>query len=122
VAESAKKRTNTVLALTSRGLGRGDDELGQTLAINFLRTLAFRDDVPGTIVCYNEGVRLAEVGSPAVPLLEALVQAARARGDQRIVLSAQVHALRFYRAHGFEAEGPIYQEAGIPHQAMSRAL
>ncbi|MHB1133547.1 MAG: DsrE family protein [Chloroflexota bacterium] len=64
----------TVLALDGQGLGRGDDELGRALAINFLRTLAFRDDVPQTVVCYNEGVKLAETGSPAVPLLEALVQ------------------------------------------------
>lgn len=55
-------------------------------------------------------------------LLKALIQAAQARGEQRIALSAQVHALPFYRAHGFQAEGPVYEEAGIPHQAMSRAL
>ncbi len=64
----------TVLALTSRSLGRGDDELGRTIAVNFLRTLAFRDEVPHVVVCYNEGVKLAEQGSPAVPMLEALVQ------------------------------------------------
>ncbi|MCL5108423.1 MAG: sulfurtransferase-like selenium metabolism protein YedF [Chloroflexi bacterium] len=70
----AKTDKNTVLALASRGLGRGDEELGRQLAVNFLRTLAFRDEVPGTIVCYNEGVKLAEQGSPALPMLEALVQ------------------------------------------------
>ena len=66
--------SSTVLAITSQGLGRGDEELGRNLAVNFLRTLAFGDDVPGIIVCYNEGVKLAEQGSPAVPMLEALVQ------------------------------------------------
>ena len=55
-------------------------------------------------------------------LLETLVDAARARGEQRVLLSAQVHALAFYRTHGFAPEGPVYEEAGIPHQAMSRAL
>ncbi len=71
-SESARRQT--VLALTSQSLGRGNDELGRALAVNFLRTLAFRDDVPQTIVCYNEGVKLAEVGSPALPMLEALAQ------------------------------------------------
>lgn len=55
-------------------------------------------------------------------ILDRLVAAARERGDSAVLLSAQVHALGFYRAHGFEAEGPVYQEAGIDHQAMRRAL
>lgn len=64
----------TVLALTARGLGRGNEELGQTLAVNFLRTIAFRDEVPELVVCYNEGVLLAEQGAAAVPMLEALAR------------------------------------------------
>ena len=51
-------------------------------------------------------------------LLRRLVQAARDRGDREVVLSAQVHALGFYRAQGFTAFGEVYEEAGIPHQAM----
>jgi predicted GNAT family N-acyltransferase len=51
-------------------------------------------------------------------LLVRLVQAARERGDAEALLSAQVHALGFYRAHGFVAYGEVYEEAGIPHQAM----
>lgn len=65
---------NTVLVLDSTTLGRGDDELGAQLMVNFLRTIAFRDDVPETVVCYNSGVKLAEQGSSAVPMLEALAQ------------------------------------------------
>ena len=55
-------------------------------------------------------------------ILEKLVQAARERGDPNIALSAQVQAVDFYRAHGFEPVGEVYQEAGIDHQAMVRAL
>jgi predicted GNAT family N-acyltransferase len=33
-----------------------------------------------------------------------------------------VHALAFYRAHGFVEEGGEYLEAGIRHQAMRRSL
>jgi predicted GNAT family N-acyltransferase len=55
-------------------------------------------------------------------LLRALVEAARQRGDREVLLSAQVHALGFYRAEGFEPEGPVYEEAGIPHQAMRLEL
>lgn len=51
-------------------------------------------------------------------LLRALVEAARRRGDREVLLSAQVHALGFYRAEGFQPEGAEYEEAGIAHQAM----
>ena len=55
-------------------------------------------------------------------LLQRLIRAARERGDAQVVLSAQVHALGFYRAHGFISQGDVYEEAGIPHQEMRLAL
>ena len=55
-------------------------------------------------------------------MLKRLIEAARARGDREVALSAQVHALPFYRAHGFVEEGPQYEEAGIAHQAMRLAF
>ncbi len=55
-------------------------------------------------------------------LLQNLMRAAKARGDREIILAAQVHAAPFYLAHGFESFGPVYEEAGIPHQDMRRAL
>lgn len=51
-------------------------------------------------------------------LLAALMQAARARGDREVVLSAQTHAMPFYRRFGFVAEGDEYDDAGIPHRVM----
>ena len=35
-------------------------------------------------------------------------------------LSAQTDALDFYRKLGFRAFGPVYDDAGIPHQDMER--
>jgi len=55
-------------------------------------------------------------------LLRALIDAARRRGDTEVALNSQVHALGFYGAEGFRAEGPVYEEAGIPHQAMRLKL
>jgi predicted GNAT family N-acyltransferase len=55
-------------------------------------------------------------------ILNALVEQARQRGDREVALSAQVHAVAFYRAHGFVEEGAEYLEAGIRHQSMRRAL
>jgi len=55
-------------------------------------------------------------------MLRKLIDAARQRGHREVVLSAQVHALEFYRAEGFDPEGAVYEEAGIAHQAMRRRL
>ena len=55
-------------------------------------------------------------------LLARLVEAARERGDTEVALSAQTHALGFYRAHGFLEEGDEFLEAGIPHRTMRRTL
>jgi len=63
-----------VLALDSETLGRGDDRLGAILMEKFLRTVAFLDEVPEEVLCYNTGVKLAAQGSPAVPLLQAMEQ------------------------------------------------
>jgi predicted GNAT family N-acyltransferase len=55
-------------------------------------------------------------------LLQALVDRARARGDAAVRLNAQTTAAGFYRRYGFEASGPGFVEAGIPHVPMQRLL
>lgn len=55
-------------------------------------------------------------------LLERLIEAAAGRGDSEVALSAQTHALNFYRAHGFTEEGEEFFDAGIPHRTMRRRL
>jgi YbgC/YbaW family acyl-CoA thioester hydrolase len=55
-------------------------------------------------------------------VLDALMQAARERGDRQVLLHAQSSAAAFYRRAGFELQGPEFEEAGIPHQAMVKAL
>ena len=55
-------------------------------------------------------------------ILERLVTVARERGDKKIELFAQTHAIPFYHRYGFVENGEIFEEAGIPHQAMRRRL
>jgi YbgC/YbaW family acyl-CoA thioester hydrolase len=55
-------------------------------------------------------------------VLDALLAAARARGDREVVLSAQVAAVGFYRRAGFAPKGPPFVEAGIAHQEMTLSL
>jgi YbgC/YbaW family acyl-CoA thioester hydrolase len=51
-------------------------------------------------------------------VLDALVQAARSRGDGEVTLHAQASAVGFYRRHGWQARGPAFEEAGVEHQEM----
>jgi len=55
-------------------------------------------------------------------VLDALLQAARERGDRDVVLHAQTSAAAFYARAGFSARGAGFEEAGIPHIEMARAL
>ena len=55
-------------------------------------------------------------------LLDALVAAARARGDREVQLHAQCSAEGFYRRAGFSVVGEPYEEAGIAHIAMAQRL
>lgn len=53
-------------------------------------------------------------------ILERLIQQGVESGQQQFTLSAQLHAVPFYAAHGFVAEGPVYLDAGIEHRSMKR--
>jgi ElaA protein len=55
-------------------------------------------------------------------LIRAAVEELRRRGLSRARLGSQVHAIPFYEGLGFVAEGPVYDDAGIPHRDMVRVL
>ena len=55
-------------------------------------------------------------------LLRALADAAAQRGDRVLKLHAQRSAKDFYARLGFVPEGEPFEEAGIPHLTMTRAL
>ena len=53
-------------------------------------------------------------------VLRALLEWAGELSHASCYLHAQTHALPFYHRHGFEEEGLLFYEAGIPHLKMSR--
>jgi YbgC/YbaW family acyl-CoA thioester hydrolase len=55
-------------------------------------------------------------------VLDALMKAAKARGDREAVLHAQTSAASFYARAGFSPRGPQFDEAGIPHIEMVKTL
>lgn len=71
-------------------------------------------------VCVLRQARGAGIGA-------ALIKAAVARfhgieGVKKAKLGAQVHAIGFYEGLGFQAIGPVYDDAGIAHRDMVLGL
>ncbi|MNY66265.1 hypothetical protein D3C86_2036590 [compost metagenome] len=51
-------------------------------------------------------------------MLQALTDAARARGEREVMLHAQSSAIGFYERLGWQRRGEPFEEAGIAHQEM----
>ncbi|MBU1672394.1 MAG: sulfurtransferase-like selenium metabolism protein YedF [Actinobacteria bacterium] len=66
--------TPAVLLITSDELGTGSHELGATLIKSFLYACAQGDDVPGTVILMNGGVKLATENDETVEHLLALCE------------------------------------------------
>ena len=88
-----------------------------------LATGRLLQDAPGVARIGRMAVRQPLRGAGAGrAVLAALTEAARARGDREIRLNAQVSALGFYARAGYAVRGEPFDEAGIAHVEMVRAL
>lgn len=61
-------------------------------------------------------------GLGAALIRAAVAQAREVPEVASVKLGAQVHAIGFYEALGFTAEGPVYDDAGIDHRDMVMTL
>jgi len=82
---------------------------------------AFGSSLKLSFAEYSEKFKY-ELLSYTQDILLALMQAAHERGDTEVLLHAQRSAEGFYCRLGFEGQGEPYEEAGIPHLTMRRAL
>ena len=62
----------TLVLLATDRLGKGDDDLGGKIVINFIRTMKEMGDDLWRLVLLNGGVKLAVEGSEALPHLQEL--------------------------------------------------
>ena len=51
-------------------------------------------------------------------LVKVLIGISLQRGDPVLELNAQTAAITFYQRLGFEPEGPVFLDAGLPHRRM----
>jgi predicted GNAT family N-acyltransferase len=137
-ARAEASRIRFAVFVEEQGVPR-DIELDERDA-QCIHALAYEDEkVVGTgrLVPPDRGTRgmaaASQVGRMAVlpefrgrgigsRILDELMGRARQHGEKELTLSAQIHALEFYKSHGFQPMGEIYEEAGIPHRKMRRGL
>ena len=94
------------------------NRLGQAIATGRLLNA-----VDGTAMLGRMAVhRALRSGGHGAAIMQALEAAAKARGDREIGLHAQRSAERFYARLGYKVHGEPFEEAGIPHIEMRRAL
>jgi predicted GNAT family N-acyltransferase len=109
-----------------------DEELDEFDA-TAVHCVAYADGAPVAAGRLVEGEGYGKIGRMAVlkehrghgygaRVLETLEREARARGVAVIKLSAQLPARGFYDRAGYGAVGDVYDEVGIPHIAMEKAL
>ena len=88
-----------------------------------LATGRLLEHVPGVAKIGRMAVRASMRGGRiGREVLDALMQAAKARGDREALLHAQTSAAAFYSRAGFVTRGELFEEAGIPHVEMVRPL
>lgn len=63
---------NTIVVIDSLHMGKGDIELGRILMKGFIYTLSEMEELPKTILFYNEGVKLAIEGTESLQDLKSL--------------------------------------------------
>jgi selenium metabolism protein YedF len=61
-----------VLLISSDTLGRGNEELGRVLMVNYLRSLAAAERLPSVVLLMNAGVKLSLKGSPVLDALRGM--------------------------------------------------
>lgn len=70
--ELRESEENTVVVIDSLHMGKGDIELGRILMKGFIYTLSEIEELPKTILFYNEGVKLAIEGAESLQDLKSL--------------------------------------------------
>lgn len=98
-----------------------------SLCRHFLGLLGARPIACGRLLPIAAGWKIQRVAVLAearglgvgAELMRVMIAAALEETPQaEVVLDAQTHALRFYERLGFVAEGPEFDDAGIPHRKM----
>lgn len=70
--EIRDEEENTVVVIDSLHMGKGDPELGRILMKGFIYTLSEMEELPKTVLFYNEGVKLVVEGAESLQDIKVL--------------------------------------------------
>jgi predicted GNAT family N-acyltransferase len=102
-------------------------------AVHLLAINEHTGEAIGTARIVDKGNGVAKIGRVAVrrawrghgvgeALMRRAINRAQAEAMTAVILDAQVPVIPFYERLGFVAEGPLFDDAGIPHRRMTRRL
>jgi predicted GNAT family N-acyltransferase len=102
-------------------------------ALHLLTVVPETGEAVATARIVDKGNGLAKIGRVAVrkawrgkhigdSLMRFALETATASGFTTAALDAQTYVIPFYERLGFVAEGPVFDDAGIPHRHMRRRL
>jgi predicted GNAT family N-acyltransferase len=102
-------------------------------AVHLLLVEADTGAAVGTARIVNKGNGIAKIGRVAIlrewrgkgmgeSLMQKTMELAREHGFTSAILDAQTYVIEFYERFGFVAEGPVFDDAGIPHRRMTCVL
>ncbi|WP_371155766.1 GNAT family N-acetyltransferase [Jannaschia sp. 2305UL9-9] len=104
----------------------GDDPICQhwlmTDAIGPVATLRVRPKGALAKIQRVAVMRRARGTGLGAALMRHVMDDLRAQGVEGVILGAQTQVIGFYEKLGFEAFGPVYDDAGIPHRDMRAGL
>lgn len=91
------------------------------------------NSIIGTARLIQTGENSAKIGRVAIlaefrkngvgrRIMERVELEAANMGISKLTLEAQLHAIPFYEKIGYQADGPIFLDAGIEHKRMTREL
>jgi len=103
------------------------------LAIHLIAVERATGDAIGTARLVDKGNGLVKIGRVAVrsswrgrsvgdALMRFALEEAQTAGFTIAALDAQTYVIPFYEKLGFVAEGPVFDDAGIPHRHMRKPL
>ncbi|MES2464708.1 MAG: GNAT family N-acetyltransferase [Armatimonadota bacterium] len=102
-------------------------------ALHLLTTVSETGEAVATARIVDKGNGLAKIGRVAVreawrgqqlgaSLMRFALETSKVHGFTIAALDAQTYVIPFYERLGFVAEGPVFDDAGIPHRHMRRTL
>jgi len=93
---------------------------GIRTAIGAARLWLYKDDCSkAQRVAVLDAWRKKGVGRLLMATMETF---SKQTGRNEVVLGAQTHAIPFYESIGYQAFGPVYLDAGIPHRDMFKKI